>query len=58
MGGFQKYPIPRYVLVIIKFYNLQSDAWMYNRRWFRNTCHVLIPTAIISFLIYRGGVTS
>ncbi|CAD8107512.1 unnamed protein product [Paramecium sonneborni] len=49
MGGFQKYPIPRYVL---------SDAWLYNRCWFRHSVHVGIPTLILSFLIYRGAVPS
>ncbi|EGR34235.1 hypothetical protein IMG5_019420 [Ichthyophthirius multifiliis] len=45
MGGFQKYPIPRY---------MNTSMWVVNRNWKWNTFHMLVPTFFLSFLCFRN----
>ncbi|KAM3137639.1 hypothetical protein pb186bvf_010253 [Paramecium bursaria] len=45
MGGFQKFPIPRY---------LQSDEWVVNRRWRLHILNVLIPSALLAYQVMRN----
>ena len=45
MGGFQKYPIPRF---------LHVQAWTVNRNWRKNVFHAIFPLSLWGFLMYRN----
>ncbi|KAL4483626.1 hypothetical protein ABPG72_006692 [Tetrahymena utriculariae] len=49
MGGFQKFPIPRY---------LHVSQWIVNRNWKWNTFHMFFPTAILCFMVWRNSMIS
>ncbi len=40
MGGFQKYPIPRF---------LNVGHWIVNKNWKWNLFHTLVPMSICTF---------
>lgn len=44
MGGFQKYPIPRF---------LYTGSWVVNKYWKRNVFHVLVPSAFMAYFLRR-----
>jgi hypothetical protein len=49
MGGFQKYPIPRF---------LHVGHWVGNKNWRWNTFHVGAPLFFLSFLTWRNAMIS
>lgn len=44
MGGFPKFPIPRY---------LHTGGWVVNPKWKSNVFHLIVPMALLNFLLYR-----
>lgn len=44
MGGFPKFPIPRY---------LNTHAWVLNKHWKRNLANIIAPLALANFVFFR-----
>ena len=47
MGGFQKYPIPRFMNI---------GHWVVNRNWKMNVVHLGVPLFFTVFMIWRNAM--
>jgi len=45
MGGFQKYPIPRFMHI---------QAWVVNKNWRKNVFHIFAPLTLFTLMVYRN----